>query len=222
MKYKIGERVIVRPTLEVGKTYRGVLFTEEMSTMRRRSYPVYKYSTGNYLIGESPYLFSDEMLLRDVDYDFSMFHRTESSGMKFEPGDLVVVKSDLEVGKAYGGQYFLEGMDTARGKVYSIDSIDSCEGKTYVLKSHDYIFSEDMLRAPVSGEAVQIEGQPISVTNKSTRSHKKAIATLINEMDYIKGLYVDEDEESKKALLKEQIDDLNYSLNLLMNNERRN
>ena len=63
---------------------------------------------------------------------------------KFKVGDKVKVRSDLEIGKYYGGMIFLDGMKYLKGKELKIDFIS--EVGNYGFEESGYVCSEEMLK----------------------------------------------------------------------------
>lgn len=85
--------------------------------------------------------------------------------MKFEVGDKVRVKSNLEPNKIYGTDSFTTSMMDFCGKVVTIQTVSNLKGKYTILESDRY-FTDQMLEDKVA----ESDDQVIDVTNfKETR-----------------------------------------------------
>ena len=62
---------------------------------------------------------------------------------KFQIGDKVRLRNDLEIGKEYGGLIFVSGMEDSKGMELTIDDITSLGN--YTVKESGYFYSEEML-----------------------------------------------------------------------------
>ena len=66
--------------------------------------------------------------------------------MMYKKGQLVLFRSDLEIGVDYGGITFIEGMDNLKGTLCSICEYDESDN-TFTINEdgQKYWFSEEML-----------------------------------------------------------------------------
>ena len=52
--------------------------------------------------------------------------------MKYKKGDRVRVRPDLEVGKIYGSDSFVEAMEHSRGREFTVSAVDDVQKKYYL------------------------------------------------------------------------------------------
>ena len=74
---------------------------------------------------------------------------------KFKVGDKVKVRSDLEIGKYYGGMIFLDGMKYLKGKEVTIEGITS-QGN-YVFEESYFYYSKEIIILVKSLVTVKLE-----------------------------------------------------------------
>ena len=111
MKYKIGDKVFVRSDLEVGKRYGNNSFVSEMLSLRGKIATINNIMYGFYLLEEdsAEKKWTEEMFLPIN---------------KYNVGDKVLVRSDLEEGKKYGDEVVIYNMLYFKGKIVTIEHVD--------------------------------------------------------------------------------------------------
>lgn len=93
---------------------------------------------------------------------------------KFEIGDRVKLRDDLEVGRDYGGITFLRDMKDLQGKELIIDNI-SRQGN-YILKEGRFYYSEKMLeKVNDTDDLLEFALDKLNMTKEELRrEHKKS------------------------------------------------
>ena len=111
MKYKIGDKVLVRLDLEVGKRYGNNSFVSEMLSLRGKIATINNIMCGFYLLEEDS---------AEKNWTEEMFLPIN----KYNVGDKVLVRSDLEEGKTYGDEVVISDMLDFKGKIVTIEHVD--------------------------------------------------------------------------------------------------
>lgn len=111
MKYKIGDKVLVRLDLEVGKRYGNNSFVSEMLSLRGKIATINNIMYGFYLLKEDS---------AEKNWTEEMFLPIN----KYNVGDKVLVRSDLEEGKKYGNEVVMSNMLYLKGKIVTIEHVD--------------------------------------------------------------------------------------------------
>lgn len=159
MKYKVGDKVKIREDLEIGEMYGDWDCSTSMTFYGGMIATIVKCRDNSYYIDidNGDYTWTDEMFAEQYEYT-----------SKFNIGDKVRVRRDLEVGKQYNGLTFLSGMNVC-DDVMTIEC--KCDDGTYLCKEHSYWWSEDML------EKVE----------ETTETTAMTVEDLLNKTDVEKG-----------------------------------
>lgn len=114
MKYQKGDKVVIRKDLEVGKKYGSVIWTEKMTELLKLPYLTvsFDFVTGIYSVEETGYTISEEMISHK-------YEEEEAVDTKYQKGDKVVLRKDLDVGNKYGNLTWLEGMEFMKNKLFT-------------------------------------------------------------------------------------------------------
>lgn len=114
MKYQKGDKVVIRKDLEVGKKYGSVIWTEKMTELLKLPYLTvsFDFVTGIYSVEETGYTISEEMISHK-------YEEEEAVDTKYQKGDKVVLRKDLDVGNKYGNLTWLEGMEFMKNKFFT-------------------------------------------------------------------------------------------------------
>ena len=136
MKYKVGDKVRVREDLVVNQWYGDDIFTSEMASFKGQIVTIKKIRENKYVIEE----------------DHEDWHWTEEMFLpvtKYNIGDKVLVREDLEEGKLYGYYSVNEDMFPLRGKIVTICDIGY---NFYILKedSGRWSWTNEMFSGKVS------------------------------------------------------------------------
>ena len=100
--------------------------------------------------------------------------------MKYKVGDKVKVRSDLEVGKYYGSDFFADDMKKYRGKIVTIAAIAS-NNRYYTKEGNRYYWTDEMFE-PVESEMSEMEvGDRITYKYKGKNEIHTRLA--VNETD---------------------------------------
>ena len=110
MKYKVGDKVRVREDLEVHKLYGREAFASQMAPLKGKIVTINKVVGYRCEIAEDPFRcwWTEEMFLPITKYNI---------------GDKVFVREDLEIGKEYGRDLFVSEMSFLKGKTVIISDI---------------------------------------------------------------------------------------------------
>ena len=111
MKYQVGDKVLVNPDLEVGKRYGNNSFVSEMLSLKGKIVTISDIKYGFYLLKED---------LAEKNWTDEMFLPIN----KYNIGDKVLVRSDLEEGKKYGDEVVMFDMLYFKGKIVTIEHVD--------------------------------------------------------------------------------------------------
>lgn len=109
--------------------------------------------------------------------------------MKYKVGDKVRVRSDLEVGKAYGGFSFLDGMAEMRGKQTTIEMIVNF---SYRIKNSCFNWTDEMFEsvsAPIAfstGDMLNELAKNPGAKYKTVNSDRYDFVADISENGYIR------------------------------------
>lgn len=68
MKFKIGDKVILNPNLEIGKRYGDEWFSYSMKELKGKIFTIEKIVKGKYQVQENAYYYSEEMLIAIQEY----------------------------------------------------------------------------------------------------------------------------------------------------------
>lgn len=132
MKYKVGDRVKIREDLVVGNAYGAEVFVKDMRHYKGNMATITTICGDAYRINiDKCWNWTDEM-----------FEENEYHMPKFNVGDKVRVRRDLEVGKKYNGLTLTSGMYEYHD-VMTIKDID--DDYIYVCEENEYYWSEYML-----------------------------------------------------------------------------
>lgn len=149
MKYKIGDVVEIRDDLKKGEKYGDCDVNECMLKFRGTTDTIENIDEDGdfYLAGEdNPYVWHKDMLepvtIKD---DLKESTHVDKDSVKYEIGDVVKVRDDLQEGEKYGDCYVVEGMLKFRGTtgiIYYIDTV----GDFYLSdKDNNYVWHKDMV-----------------------------------------------------------------------------
>lgn len=138
MKYKVGDKVIVRKDLEAGKVYDGINFVRNMEKFKGKKVTIKEIdSIPDYYVidgDDNRYWWNDEM-----------FEDINIKSPKYKVGDKVKLKQDLVVGKTYKGIEFLNAMEEDKNKILTIQG-NVCENcYFYDVEESGFTYSEEML-----------------------------------------------------------------------------
>ncbi len=166
MKYKVGDKVRVREDLVVDQWYGRDVFISEMVSFKEKIVTIKKIYTDIYTIVE----------------DSGKWHWTEEMFLpviKYNIGDKVLIKKDLEKGKLYGDYSVNEDMFSLRGEIVTICNV---EYGFYMLKEdlHKWCWTDEMFSGKVSKDFIpkdpvsqnrlpEKESSPDIITVKTTK-----------------------------------------------------
>lgn len=159
-KFNVGDKVVVREDLEIGKRYDLFRFVNSMARYRGQEAIItyiWKLSSSERSVYEididrGVYTWTDSMLEhindKKEDNDLNKDDLEENEMSKFNVGDKVIIRKDLKVGKSYNGDIFTSRMERYKGKEATV-IIASREKNpsTYKLDIDDefYFWTDDML-----------------------------------------------------------------------------
>lgn len=138
MKYQKGDKVVIREDLKVGKKYGNITWLEGMEPMKSMPFATifgvgYK---GSYVL-DTVWAISEEMIS----------HKYREKGefnMKYQEGDKVVIRKDLELGKEYGKDGWVEGMKHLANEPYVTIEHKLSEGH-YLVVDTVYRITDEMI-----------------------------------------------------------------------------
>ena len=124
MEYKIGDYVKVRTDLVEDKDYGPLTFLRDMKAYEGTAYRVIDCEADCYRLAGNPYFWSSEML-------------TLAEPKHYRVGDKVIIRSDLEANRSYGGILANPDIAALRGKIVEIAEVEDdyfkCVGDQYYL-----------------------------------------------------------------------------------------
>lgn len=148
LKYKVGDKVLVRDDLEVGESY----FMKDGEA--RNSFVV----NMNKLLGKVVTIASANYQYRIEEFDYSwtddMFAGKVVKKDVYEVGDKVILREDLIGGNSYGGLYFNETMSRQKGQALTLES-NSPNGHFSIRETSFYYSNEMFIGAVITDEIVE-------------------------------------------------------------------
>lgn len=141
MKYKVGDKVKIREDLDVDKIYGNWDCSADMARCRGMIATIVE-CYGNYYcidVDDKCYNWTDEM-----------FEEKHEHISKFNVGDKVRLRKDLEVGTRYNGIILREEMYQQHH--HNIMTIKYSDNDQYTCKENGYWWGEDMLEDVVESE----------------------------------------------------------------------
>ena len=206
-KFNVGDKVIIRKDLKVGKSYNGYIFTSRMERYKGKEATVITASreknpsTYKLDIDDKFYCWTDDML-ENIDKNLNKDNLEENKMTKgFSVGDRVVIKDYLKVGSSYNGCVFVSSMKSHRGKTATVVTANYKEfTKTFVYRldidGGCYCWTNDMLTPADEITSIQCDKDSLSII-----------------MDSLKIAYTNKEEEINK--LKESIKTMEEKCNTL-------
>lgn len=138
MKYKVGDRVKIRKDLVIGNAYGSEIFVKDMEYYKGNMATIIAICGDTYRIN----IDNNNVQDRYWHWTDEMFEENKYHTPKFNVGDKVRVRRDLEVGKQYNGltlsSEMYEHHDVMTIRCIDDDYIDECE-------ENEYYWGEDML-----------------------------------------------------------------------------
>lgn len=142
MNYNIGDKVLVRNDLVVGRHYGFKYFNGKMDAYQGMVLTIVELCEndydGYYKVAENDYGWSDKMFKGKVG-DVGMT-------AKYKVGDKVRIKEDLYEGESYGNMYFNDEMEEMCGEVVTIEEV--CGGY-YEVEENGWSWTDEMFEGKV-------------------------------------------------------------------------
>ena len=138
MKYQKGDKVVIREDLKVGKKYGNITWLEGMEPMKSMLFTTILGvgDKGSHVL-DTGWCISEEMISHK-------YREKVEFNMKYQEGDKVVIRKDLEFGKEYGKDGWVEGMKHLANELYVTIEHRLSEGHYSVLET-DYRITEGMI-----------------------------------------------------------------------------
>jgi len=138
MKYQKGDKVVIREDLKVGKKYGNITWLEGMEPMKSMLFTTILGvgDKGSHVL-DTGWCISKEMISHK-------YREKVEFNMKYQEGDKVVIRKDLEFGKEYGKDGWVEGMKHLANEPYVTIEHRLSEGHYSVLDT-DYRITDEMI-----------------------------------------------------------------------------
>ena len=172
MEYKIGDVVEIRDDLKKGEKYGDCDVNERMLKFKGTTDTIESIDEDGdfYLAGkDNPFAWHKDMLEPVIMEDDLKEEMKGENNMKYEIGDVVRIKNNLQEGEKYGELNVMDYMLPFRGTIDIIENIDPDGDYHLANNNNPYVWSKEMLEPVELKEEITLSSDLKSTTPNISR-----------------------------------------------------
>ena len=192
MRYKAGDRVILRSDLELDKKYGGYYFANSMNKNIGQVVKIKDIWDCDYILTDGTEFYTDEMIDHKATEEVNDKEKNKMK-VRYEVGDRVVIREDLIPNESYNDLDFDEDMCDYMGQTLTIVDVDY-QGDYTVRECEEFYFNDEMIDHLITkelqwGDVVhQHIFDKLSITKDDFKKDSEIFIYVVDENGYYKKL----------------------------------